>query len=406
MADAVAGVAHRRLYRDPDRPLVAGVAAGLAAHLGVDVVLVRVAFVALAALQGAGLLMYAAFWVLVPQASVGTSAPRSRWGRSSQLVGLGALAFGVLAVAVATGSWHGSAALPLVVAAVGIGLIWRQADESLRLRWLGLSRRLIGPGPATGAAAARLVGGGALVLAGMAAFLATHDALAAARQGILATVVVVSGLALVSAPLWWRLWRELNEERRERIRSEERTELATRVHDSVLQTLTLIQRHAADPHQVQRLARSSERELRSWLYHPAADADRQFGAAVEAAAVEVEEVYGMPFEVVGVGDRALDESLRTVILAAREAMVNAAKSSGAASGAVFYEVEPERVTVYVRDRGAGFDPAVVPHDRYGIRESLVGRMARAGGTAVLRSAPGEGTEVALALPLRPGGGGT
>lgn len=398
MADAE-GVVHRRLYRDPERKLVAGVAAGLAAHLGVEVLAVRVAFVVLAALQGAGLLMYAAFWVFVPQAVPPTPPPASRWGRRRQLLALGALSAGAVAAGLLSGVWRGGAVVPLGLAAAGVGLIWRQADEVQRSRWAGLPRRLVGGARVgTPAAALRLVGGAALVLAGMTAFLATHDALDAARQGILATVVVVAGLALISAPVWWRMARDLGDERRERIRSEERADLAARVHDSVLQTLTLIQRHAADPGQVQRLARSSERELRSWLYRPAADREQRFGAAVEFAAAEVEDSYGMSFEVVGVGDRPLDDRLQAVLAAAREAMVNAAKYSGTPGAAVFYEVSRDRAELFVRDRGSGFDPATVPADRYGIRESIVARMTRCGGTAAVRSAPGQGTEIALVLP--------
>jgi signal transduction histidine kinase len=402
----LAAVVYRRLYRDPERKLVAGVAAGLAAHLGVEVLAVRAAFTVLAALQGAGLLMYAALWVFVPQTAEPTPPPASRWSRGRQLLGLGALAACAVTAAVLTGVWQGSGIAPLVLAGAGVGLIWRQADEAQRRHWAGLPRRLVNGDSLGGTAALlRLVGGGALVLAGMAGFLATHDALVAARQGVLATVVVVAGLALVSAPVWWRLARELSEERRERIRSEERADLAARVHDSVLQTLTLIQRHAADPGQVQRLARASERELRSWLYRPTVGAEQRFGAAVEAAAADVEDTHGMPFEVVGVGDQFLDDRLRAVLAAAREAMVNAAKSSGAPSAAVFYEVSPERLELFVRDRGCGFDPAAVPSDRYGIRESILTRMTRCGGSATVRSAPGQGTEVALAVPLTTTRGG-
>ena len=119
--------------------------------------------------------------------------------------------------------------------------------------------------------------------------------------------------------------------------------------------------------------------------------------AVEAAAAEVEDRHGMPVEVVTVGDCPLDDRLESMVRAAREAMVNAAKFSGVDHVDVFVEVEGDDVTVFVRDTGVGFDVDAVPEDRRGIAESVVGRMARHGGSAVVRSAPGEGTEVELRM---------
>jgi signal transduction histidine kinase len=174
------------------------------------------------------------------------------------------------------------------------------------------------------------------------------------------------------------------------------------VHDSVLHTLTLIQRHVDDPREVVRLARSQERELRGWLYRPTGGdpaAARQLGAALEAAAAEVEDAHGVAIEVVVVGDRAIDERLVAVRDAAREALVNAAKYAADGPISVYAEVEPEQVTVFVRDRGPGFDLDAVPEDRLGLRQSVVGRMARHGGRAVVRSVRGEGTEVQLEMRL-------
>jgi signal transduction histidine kinase len=170
------------------------------------------------------------------------------------------------------------------------------------------------------------------------------------------------------------------------------------VHDSVLQTLTLIQRNASDPIEVLRLARGSERELRGWLYTPRGDGPATLQAALLAAAADVEDEHGVQVDVVTVGDVPADERVGAVVQAAREAMVNAAKSSGAPTVSVFAEVTDGRVQVFVRDRGRGFDLAAVPADRYGVRESIVARMARNGGTAEIRTAPGSGTEVRLDLP--------
>jgi signal transduction histidine kinase len=203
------------------------------------------------------------------------------------------------------------------------------------------------------------------------------------------------------------MWRDLDTERRERIRSQERAEVAAHVHDSVLHTLTLIQRNAADPREVQRLARAQERDLRAWLYEPKADAEQHLAAAVRKAAAEVEDHHGLPIEVVCVGDCPLDDRLGAMLQAAREAMVNAAKYAGgpqsvdgepvASSLSVYAEVAGDDVSIFVRDRGAGFDLDAIPHDRMGLRESIIGRMERNGGKAEIRTAPGEGTEVRLEM---------
>jgi signal transduction histidine kinase len=197
-----------------------------------------------------------------------------------------------------------------------------------------------------------------------------------------------------------RLLRSLAAEREERIRSQARAEMGAHLHDSVLQTLALVQKRAEDPRAVAALARTQERELRAWL------AGREGGhdglaAALEAAAGDVERAHGVAVEVVVVGDRELDARGEALVAAAREAMVNAAKFGGGSTVDVFAETDERELQVFVRDRGPGFDPDAVPADRRGVRESIVGRMARHGGRAVIRSAPGSGTEVELALPEAP-----
>jgi signal transduction histidine kinase len=235
-----------------------------------------------------------------------------------------------------------------------------------------------------------------LVVAAAAGVLSDATNIAQLRAGVVAVVVVLVAVALVTGPWWIRTVQALSSERGERIRSQERAELAARVHDSVLQTLTLIQRNADDPKAVQRYARRQERNLRELLYRPAAPSG-QFSAAVEKQAAEVEDAYGVTIEVVVVGDCALDARTTAVVDAAREAMVNAAKSGGVDEFAVFAEVEPGEVTVFVRDRGVGFELDAVPPNRAGIRESILGRMERVGGHASVRTAPGQGTEVKLSL---------
>jgi signal transduction histidine kinase len=214
-------------------------------------------------------------------------------------------------------------------------------------------------------------------------------------------VVVALGLGLVAGPFVVRLVRQRDDERRERVVQQQQADVAAHLHDSVLQTLALIQRRAQDPRAVVALARAQERDLRSWLFERTDPAGGTVRSELDRAAGEVEATHGVPVEVVVVGDRPVDDALRAAVRAAREAMVNAARHSGADVVDVYAECGEEAVEVFVRDRGTGFDPGAVPADRMGLSGSVVGRMARHGGSARVRSAPGEGTEVALTVPLRP-----
>ena len=214
---------------------------------------------------------------------------------------------------------------------------------------------------------------------------------------LLAPGAVAGALLLIAGPWVWRLAIDRDAERTARIRSDERSDVAARVHDSVLQTLALIQRHANEPRRVASLARRQERELRGWLYgdQPIGDANASLVAALSAAAGDVEELHGVRVEIASAGDCPVDGPLGAVVLAAREAMTNAAKFAGVEEIDVYVEVTDEEVAVFVRDRGAGFDRAAVPADRRGLVESIEGRLERAGGRATIVSSPGEGTEVEL-----------
>jgi signal transduction histidine kinase len=394
----------RRLYRSADDRILAGVAGGLAEHLHVDVRLVRAVFAILAFTGGIGLVLYAAFWAIVPQQHVDVAAPAS-WERGRRRPDRGDfLAFGLLAAGVVLltqqfGLWLGSAFVwPALAAAAGVALIWRQADESQRARWSASARGPLGSLGPWRAAAVRVCLGAALVAAGAVWLLVARDGLRAARDGVLAVLVAVAGIALITGPWWWRLATDLSVERRERVRAQERAELAAHLHDSVLQTLALIQSRAGQPREVQRLARAQERELRGWLFGRAStDGERTLVAAVEAAAAEVEDMHATSIDVVAVGDCPLDDRLNALVAAGREAMVNAAKFAGVDQVQVFVEVEGHKVTVFVRDRGVGFHLGAVDSDRRGVSESIIGRMTRNGGAAVVRSSPGQGTEVELTI---------
>jgi signal transduction histidine kinase/phage shock protein PspC (stress-responsive transcriptional regulator) len=393
----------RRFYRSAEHRLLGGVAGGLAAHLGTDVALVRLAFVLLVPLRGVGVLAYAAFWVLVPisegaserprRPGPGTTRPAGRQGAIAAGLGL-AVVLAVL-LSVVEGGPPTVVAAAAVVAGLGVILLWWQADEAQRARWRSMGGGFRGWG------LVRAVAGVVLIVTGGTLFLAARGELGEALDGLLGSAVILTGVGLVFAPYWLRMARELADERRARIRSQERAELAAHVHDSVLHTLTLIQRNVADPRSVARLARAQERELRGWLYPPPPGAERRLAAAVREVAAEVEDAHDAQIDVVCVGDCALAEDLEPLLQAAREGMVNAAKYAGDESISVYVEVEADQVTLFVRDRGPGFDPDTIPADRHGVRESIVGRMHRHGGSAVIRTGTRDGatrgTEVQLEI---------
>lgn len=399
-----------RLLRRADGKLVAGVAAGLAEHLRLNVLAVRVGFVVLSFFSGLGVVLYAACWAVVRQqpaesaesteAGSGPGQPGSRRGHiGGQLAAFAAIAVGLLILVQQTNLIGRSELVwPVAVALVGAALIWRQADEAQRVTWQKL---MSGSNSNRRAAALRIGAGVLLVLIGLASVLAVSGNLASVRDGVAATAIIFVGVGVVTGPWWWRTWTDLTAERRERIRSQERAELAAHVHDSVLHTLALIQRRVDDPREVTRLARGQERELRSWLYKPTGSPDERFAAALEAVAAEVEDTYAVTVEPVVVGDCAVNDQLAALVQATREALINAAKHSGVDSISLYAEVEVDLVTVFVRDRGKGFDPAAVDADRHGVAGSIVGRMQRHGGTADVRSAPTEGTEVRLTMAVSP-----
>jgi len=214
---------------------------------------------------------------------------------------------------------------------------------------------------------------------------------------VLAVVMTVIGLALLTGPWWIRMVSDLGEERSERIRSQERAELAAHLHDSVLQTLALIQRNATSPREVTRLARGQERELRTLLYG-ARVASGPLSEALRSAAGEVEDSYAIKVDVVVVGDALLTDRLGALVAACREALVNAAKHAGVDAVSLYAEVEDGACLCFVRDRGSGFDPAAVDPDRQGLRGSIIGRVERHGGQVSVRSSPGAGTEVEIRMP--------
>ncbi|MGH3199248.1 MAG: ATP-binding protein [Streptosporangiaceae bacterium] len=397
------------LRRDPADRLGGGVAAGVAAWRGFSVTTVRIVFV-LAALVSAGYFvpLYILAWLFIPAAGAEASiASKARYdSRGIRLaIGLASLVVLVLLVAGALNAgWLTRWAWPLVFSVAGLALIWRNAsaEEQATLR------QLVEPleGAAGGTArkrrsAVRVVIAGALLAGGLSWLFSAHASLALLRP-LGGVTLVIAAVVLLLGPWWLRIARDLVLERQAKVRAEERVDIAARVHDSVLQTLALIQRRADDPQKVVQLARRQERELRSWLFEGRdpneSDAELTLAAGVRQIQQDVEASYGVPVEAVTVADCELDDNLNALLAAAREATVNAAKWSGASVISLFAEVEPGEVSIVVRDRGKGFDPEAVPADRKGLAESVHGRMTRRGGTATVTTAPDEGAKVTLKMP--------
>jgi signal transduction histidine kinase/phage shock protein PspC (stress-responsive transcriptional regulator) len=408
--------APRRAYRSTDDRWLGGVASGLAQHLGLPVLWIRMGLVVLVAFGGFGAVLYAGLWMFMPARlhtvplAPGLDAATRQGKRGGKrerrltdygpLVAVGAIAIGVLLlVTLATG--QSLSVGPLFLAGAGVAVLWWQADEAQRQRWIDPSRRMnplraiVGGGGWR--AWLRIVAGLMLLIAAIVLFSLRSGSLSVALNVGLAAAFGIVGLGFMVGPWLLRLSSDLSEEREARVRSEERADVAAHLHDSVLQTLALIQRSAGDPAAVTRLARAQERDLRSWLFDDTGEGPATLAAALRAVAAEVEDAQGVHVEVVCVGDAPVSDEDRPLVLATREAITNAAKHSGASIVDVYAEATPAGVDVFVRDRGIGFDPSQVADDRQGVRGSIVGRMERHGGSASVRSVPGEGTEVRLSL---------
>lgn len=397
-----------------DDAVIAGVCAGLAVHLGISLRAARVGMVALALVGGAGVVLYGWLWLLVPTTEerrrgaartaglrLGEPAlagPQPKWtgsfgtaGGREVLLGVGLLVLAAAFIAQQLGvtiQWGWL--LPVGAVALGAVLAWSQLDEARRARLMNSA------GATRAEAVARLTAGLVLVTVGLLILVSGSLSWEFTWPVLLATAAVLGGVGLVLAPWAVKFWKDLEEERSARVRETERAEIAAHLHDSVLQTLALIQNRAASEQDVVRLARAQERELRRWLYTDASEGPDNLADSVKAVAVEVEEAYGHPVDVVSVGDTPMTPKQEALVQATREAILNAAKHAGGAIS-VYLEAGPGVSQVFVRDRGSGFDLATVPPDRLGIRESVMNRMQRHGGTARIRSSE-TGTEVQLTMP--------
>ncbi|WP_115790314.1 ATP-binding protein [Arthrobacter silvisoli] len=414
------------LFRSGDR-MIAGVCSGLAAHLGWPVKYLRIGMVLASFAGGAGLMFYAWLWVLVPTADEGArrlassigpavsaslpapNAPLSAGGSPSArpavpwfsgrrfqygkelLLGAGLIFVAGILIARQLGvDLPLGTLIPAAAILGGAAIAWMQLDETRRAGLVDKTKADQAGGWV------RLAAGLALVVAGVLVMVSGSGSWEQTWLALLASVAVLGGVVLVLLPWGLKFWRDLETERAGRVRETERAEIAAHLHDSVLQTLALIQRRASSEQDVVRLARAQERELRGWLYRDQAAGSGQLADRIKAVAAEVEDTHGHMVDVVSVGDTVMGERHEALVQAAREAMLNAARHGGG-TVSVYLETSDAGSEIFVKDRGPGFDPEAVPKDRLGVRESIIGRMKRHGGTAAISSGP-SGTEVRLSLP--------
>ncbi len=374
--------------RSSDR-LVAGVAGGIADDLGVRDGYVRAAFITLSTLWGLGVVVYIVYWLATYERVEDTMA---REVSNRQAAGLGIAFLGLLLLLGAFGMWP-NPILVLTAFALSFGTAAVTDPTSP-----GPLAALMSPGVEK-VSKIRLLLGVVLLVGGIVMFSTAVGQVFEFGFVFLAVFLTGLGITIAFGPWVRRLLADLSAERSERIRQEERAEVAAHLHDSVLQTLALIQR-SDDPQRMAILARHQESELRDWLYGTApVEGSDLVSTALKQAAARVEEDFSIPVDVVTVGDIPLDERSRAVVAAAAEAMVNAAKHSGAERMSLFLEVDDDHLEVFVTDQGRGFDPKTIPGDRRGIAESIQARVDRVGGSVTIESEPGEGTEVMMELPL-------
>lgn len=368
---------------------MAGVAGGIADSLGVRDGYVRAAFLTLLTVWGIGGILYLLAWLVTFERTEDIEVELVEPRRAT---GLGLAFAGLMFIMAAAGMWP-NAVLVLTTGALSFGTAAITDPSSP-----GPLAALMSPG-VDSVSRARLLIGGVLLVGGIIMFSVSVGRVF--EFGIVFLAVFLTGLGILIAFGPWvkRLLNDLGNERSERIRQEERAEVAAHLHDSVLQTLALIQR-SDDPQRMAMLARHQESELRDWLFGTAPlDGIDLLSTALKQAAERIEEDFRVPIDVVTVGDRPIDERSKSIVAAAAEAMVNAAKHSGADRMSLYLEVDEDEVDVFVTDQGRGFDPEAIAGDRKGIADSIESRMEKAGGRATIETVPGEGTEVILRLPL-------
>lgn len=377
--------------RSTSDKMIAGVAAGVASALGLDATYVRAAFLTLGLAGGVGLILYFLAALIVPTDDP-DDGPSVEPASRSQLIGLFLVYLATMLLLQAAGIWFGQIVWPATLVIFGLAIAVNTSGINYEQSLTGI----------TGAEDRRrswwlVIIGLFMMVAGLAVVIGSLEQLQTLGVLFLAVLVAIGGFAIVAGPWIWSLVEDLRTERRARIRGEEKAEMAAHLHDSVLQTLALIQR-TDDPKKMVTLARSQERELRSWLYDERGADSQSLRGGLADAANRVEEAHDVPVTVVVAGECSAEgDQLRALIGAATEAMMNAAKHSGADRISVFAECGDESIDIFVTDQGRGFDPEDIDDDRRGVRDSIKARMQRHGGSASIDSEPDVGTEVHLTM---------
>jgi signal transduction histidine kinase len=405
---AVVGTPLRPLRRGRDNCILGGVCGGFATRLGIKERNIRVIFALLTLVFGLGVLLYMTFWLVLTRSGEEHSIIQQIFSsrREAQFVLVAFIATLILIITLQSTGTQVSDGFgwPLLLSGFAAFAVWRGAsmDERLRLTDFFNSAPVIGGAfsKSRKGVLLRVIVGVALMYFGLDQLNHLGGVWGSAGSALFGTAILVVGVLILFAPWWLQNVRELTSERRERVRAEERASMVAHLHDSVLQTLTLIERAAANESDVVRLARNQERELRQWLFSPetVTNAATSFVGLVGAIEHDVENDYGVRVELVTVGDCVPDERVTALVAAGREAAINAAKWSGATSVSIFTEVEPTSISLFVRDRGVGFDLDAIPADRQGIALSIRQRMSQFGGEVFINTDVGAGTEVQLVMP--------
>jgi signal transduction histidine kinase len=380
-----------RFSRSENDRWLFGVAGGLSARLGVDVIFIRLAFILLTINYGFGLVLYFVAHAL----SVPSTQPTARRSvNERQNLGFCLLLLSLLFFLRSFHVWIGDGIMwPATLVAIGSTIIVLRSDTDAQ-RWeTNRLASIFGSAPSR----VRLAAGTIAVALGVGAFFAAHHSTGNTRTA-LAVLGTVAGMLLVFGPWLLRLGRQLIDERRRGIRTQERAEMGAHLHDSVLQTLAMIQR-ADSSERMASLARQQERDLRAWLHGRTTDEEASVKTALEALASRIDADHQVAVNVIVVGDQAITEELRPLLAATQESVTNAARHSGATTVHVYVEISNDKATALVRDEGRGFDINAIDEDRQGVRESIQGRMRRHGGEATIHSSSDTGTEVHLSLPL-------
>ena len=393
-----------------------GVCKGIALHLGISVMWVRLAFIALICLYGAGIIAYVVLWIFMPagdpQAVASAEhipveqAPLARGNQPAQAgVEDTAVSAESLSEAIQRAPKPALVALAgFVLLTIGLLLVGTGADSQLiiplllglagiALAWMNLSPN--------GTQLLSMLGGIALIFIGWAIYVSNVTYVGwgtSPRRIMLSGFIMIACIVLAVMPWANAMLQRLSREQALKEREEERADMTAHLHDGVLQTLALIQLHFEDPSTVFTLARGQERELREWLYQERSTSDRSVSAGLKQIAAEVEDEHGKPIEVVTVGDAHPSAQTDALLDATRQALVNAV-THGSEPVSLYCEATDTTVEVFVRDHGEGFDIDAIPPDRLGIRESIIGRIKRRGGTVEIVSRAGWGTEVRMHMPI-------